>query len=189
VDETDEVAVTALATPAATRFADLTPAREQVFRHAAVRELREEAGLAVDPAALVPFAHWVTPEVETRRYDTRFFLVEMPAGQEARHDHGETTEFRWISPADAITKSLAHEIKLPPPTWTTLKQFARFPSLPAAFAWAHAVSIVRVQPALLRGEHHTMLTLPGDPAHPPLDGWEIPEDTRFFLREGRWLPV
>ena len=189
VDETDEASAAALTTPASTRFDDLTPALEQVYRQAAVRELREEASVAVDPEALIPFAHWVTPEVETRRYDTRFFLVEMPAGQEASHDQDEATELRWLSPADAIAQGLAHEIMLPPPTWTTLKQLARFESLPAAFAWANTVRIVRVQPAFLRDEHRTMLTLPGDPAHPPLDGWETPEDTRFLLREGRWLPV
>ena len=34
-----------------------------------------------------------------------------------------------------------------------------------------------------------MLTLPGDPTYPTLDGWEVPEDTRFLLEDGRWLPV
>ena len=90
--------------------------------------------MTVNPDALVPFAHWVTPEVETRRYDTRFFLVEMPVGQEARHDQDETTDLLWMSPHDAIARCLAHEIMLPPPTWTTLKQFARFSSLPTALA-------------------------------------------------------
>jgi 8-oxo-dGTP pyrophosphatase MutT (NUDIX family) len=189
VDESDEASAAATPSPASTRFTDLTPLRERVFRQAAVRELREEAGVAVDPNALVPFAHWVTPEVETRRYDTRFFLVEMPAGQEARHDQDETTDLLWIPPHAAIAKCLAHEIMLPPPTWTTLKQIARFTSLSAVFAWANSLRIVRVQPAFLRDEQRTMLTLPGDPSHPALDGWEVPEDTRFLLREGRWLPV
>jgi 8-oxo-dGTP pyrophosphatase MutT (NUDIX family) len=189
VDENDEALAAATPLPASTRFADLTPMRERVFRQAAVRELREEASVVVDQNALVPFAHWVTPEVETRRYDTRFFLVEMPAGQEARHDQDETTDLLWIPPQDAIAKCLAHEIMLPPPTWTTLKQIARFSSLSAVFAWAHSLRIVRVQPAFLRDEQRTMLTLPGDPSHPALDGWEVPEDTRFLLREGRWLPV
>jgi 8-oxo-dGTP pyrophosphatase MutT (NUDIX family) len=189
VDATDEASAAATPSPVSARFVDLTPLREQVFRQAAVRELREEASVVVNPDALVPFAHWVTPEVETRRYDTRFFLVEMPVGQEARHDQDETTDLLWVSPHDAIVKCLAHEIMLPPPTWTTLKQFARFSSLTTALAWANSLRIVRVQPAFLRDEQRTMLTLPGDPSHPPLDGWEVPEDTRFLLREGRWLPV
>ena len=189
VDENDEAAAAAAPSPVPTRFTDLTPDGEQAFRHAAVRELREEASVTVDPAALVPFAHWVTPEIETRRYDTRFFLVEMPPGQEARHDQDETTDLRWLSPRDAIASCLAHEIMLPPPTWTTLKQFARFSSLEEALSWAQSRRIVRVQPAFFRDDERTMLTLPGDPTYPAIDGWEVPEDTRFLLREGRWLPV
>src|SRR5687768_4449176 len=42
------------------------------FRLAAVRELEEEAGVRANPAELMLIAHWVTPEIETRRYDTRF---------------------------------------------------------------------------------------------------------------------
>jgi 8-oxo-dGTP pyrophosphatase MutT (NUDIX family) len=189
VDESDEAAAAMAHPPAATRFDDLTPVGEQAFRHAAVRELLEEASVTVEPSALVPFAHWVTPEIETRRYDTRFFLVEMPDGQDARHDQDEMTDLRWMSPADAIARCVAHEIMLPPPTWTTLKQFARFGSLSHAFDWARSRRIVRVQPAFLRDERRTMLTLPGDPTYPTIDGWEVPEDTRFLLQEGRWLPV
>ena len=189
VDESDEATAATVPPLSATRFADLTPAGEQAFRQAAVRELREEASVTVDPSALIPFAHWVTPEIETRRYDTRFFLVEMPTGQEARHDQDETTDLQWMAPDDAIARCLAHEIMLPPPTWTTLKQFARFASLAEAFTWAEARRIVRVQPAFLRDQQRTMLTLPGDPTYPAIEGWEVPADTRFLLRDGRWLPV
>ena len=50
----------------------------QAHRVAAVREVQEEAGVVVDPAQLILIAHWVTPEIEIRRFDTRFFLVRMP---------------------------------------------------------------------------------------------------------------
>ena len=46
----------------------------------------------------MPFAHWVTPEIEIRRYDTRFFLARMPEGQTPKHDEGETTALEWLSP-------------------------------------------------------------------------------------------
>src|SRR5688500_6960749 len=60
------------------RFPDLAPRQESAYRVGAARELAEEAGVHVGPADLVPFAHWVTPAVETRRYDTRFFVTRMP---------------------------------------------------------------------------------------------------------------
>ena len=159
------------------------------YRLAAVRELEEEAGLRVDPAELVMIAHWVTPEIETRRYDTRFFLVRVPAGQEARHDESETTEFAWMTPRDAIARCERGEIMLPPPTWTTLKRMQRHADVRELFEWATSVAIPRVQPHFYEEEDRKMLTLPGDPTYPTIDGWDVPEDTRFLLQDGRWRPV
>lgn len=144
--------------------------------------------LAVD--ALVPIAHWVTPEVEIRRYDTRFFLARMPENQHAQHDAGETTELVWIAPSDALARCRAGEIMLPPPTWTTLARLTRFSSVDEVFAWARTTPIVRVQPGFIRDGDTTLLTLPGDPLFPAMPGWEIPDDTRFRLEEGRgWRPI
>jgi 8-oxo-dGTP pyrophosphatase MutT (NUDIX family) len=144
--------------------------------------------LAVD--AVLPIAHWVTPEPEPRRYDTRFFLAVMPEGQEARHDASETTELMWVTPADAMARCRAGEIMLPPPTWTTLARLARMADLDEVLAWARSTRIVRVEPTLIREGSTTMLTLPGDPRHPPLPGWEVPDHTRFVLEEGRgWLAM
>lgn len=191
VDDSDAAAARGhlVAAETVSRFPDLTAETELVYRLAAVRELEEEVGIRVKANDLVPFGHWVTPEIETRRYDTRFFLIEIPAGQEAQHDEEETTALVWLSPTDAIDRCRRGDIMLPPPTWTTLKRFSRFASIPAAFAWAHAARIVTIQPALIRDEHQTMLTLPGDPTYPPIDGWEVPEETRFLLQDGRWRPI
>lgn len=161
----------------------------QAFRVAAVRELTEEAGVRVASADLVLIAHWVTPEIEIRRYDTRFFLVRMPEGQEAKHDAGETTALEWLTPREAIDRCERGDIMLPPPTWTTLKRMQRHRTLDDLFAWASRVAIPRVQPRLLRDAERTMLTLPGDATYPTIDDWDVPEDTRFLLQDGRWRPV
>src|SRR5205085_10824844 len=71
--------------------------------------------LAAD--ALTYFAHWVTPEVETRRFDTRFFLAVMPPGQVPVFDAGETTDGSWLRPAEAIARCREGALALPPPTW------------------------------------------------------------------------
>lgn len=159
------------------------------YRLAAVRELEEEASVRVDPAELVLIAHWVTPEVETRRYDTYFFIVRMPSGQEARHDDSETTEMAWMTPREAIARCERGEIMLPPPTWTTLKRMQRHGSVAELFEWADGVAIPRVQPHLVKDAEQTLLTLPGDPTYPTIEGWDVPEDTRFRLEGGRWRPV
>jgi 8-oxo-dGTP pyrophosphatase MutT (NUDIX family) len=191
VDDEDRARATELPrNDGPSRFPDLTAASELPFRIAAVREMQEEAALTLAASDLIPFAHWVTPEVETRRYDTRFFLARMPPGQTARHDDGETIALAWLTPSEAIERCRRGEIMLPPPTWTTLKQLARFRTADETFAWATTNVIVRVQPGLHKGPHETMLTLPGDPLYPAIPGWEVPEDTRFVLEEGkRWKPT
>jgi 8-oxo-dGTP pyrophosphatase MutT (NUDIX family) len=172
------------------RFPDLTADTELPYRVAAVREVQEEANVTIDVSDLTPLAHWVTPAIETRRYDTRFFLARMPDGQTARHDEGEMTELEWLTPQQAVARCVAGEILLPPPTWTTLKQLSRFASIDEAIEWARTKPIVCVQPGFIKDDVQTMLTLPGDPLHPTIPGWEVPEDTRFVLKEGkRWTPV
>ena len=159
------------------------------YRWAAVRELEEEAGVRVDPDDLVMIAHWVTPEIETRRYDTRFFLVRMPGNQVPQHDEGETTELAWLTPRGAIERCERGEIMLPPPTWTTLKRMQRHATVGELFEWASSVAIPRVQPQIIEERDQKMLTLPGDPTYPTIDGWDIPDETRFLLQDGRWRPV
>ena len=159
------------------------------YRLAAVRELEEEAAVRVEPSDLVMIAHWVTPEIEIRRYDTRFFLVRMPEGQQARHDEGETTELAWMTPREAIARCERGEIMLPPPTWTTLKRMQRHANLDELFEWAKTVAIPRVQPQFFEDNDQKMLTLPGDPTYPTIEGWDVPDDTRFLLQDGQWRPV
>jgi 8-oxo-dGTP pyrophosphatase MutT (NUDIX family) len=170
-------------------FRDLSADEELTYRLAAVRELKEEADVRVDPVELVAFAHWVTPRIEIRRYDTRFFLARMPEGERAQHDDHETTASRWVTPTEAIDDCLAGRILLPPPTWTTFRQLQPFSAIADVFEWAAARSIVRVEPGFVKNDEITMLTLPGDPLFPTVPGWEVPRETRFVLTEGnRWQP-
>ena len=190
VDLDDYTRATAMQPPlAASRFADLSIAQELPYRLAAVREMQEEASVSIRPEDLEPLAHWVTPDIEIRRYDTRFYLARMPAGQIARHDDSEMTELEWLSASQAVDRAVRGLILLPPPTWTTLKQISRFATVDAVFEWARTKAIVRVQPGFARTATGALLTLPGDPLHPTLPGWEIPEDTRFLLEGGKWKPA
>ena len=191
VDDDDRAMAERMHAPAGlSRFPDLSSKDELPFRVAAVRELQEEANVTVDAADLVAIAHWVTPDIESRRYDTRFYLARMPPGQIARHDEGEMTELEWVPPLAAVARCESGTIMLPPPTWTTLKQIGRFDTVEALFDWAGSKPIARVQPGFIRNGAATLLTLPGDPLHPTVEGWEIPEDTRFVLEEGKgWRPA
>lgn len=146
-------------------------------------------GLRVAIDAVTPFAHWVTPEIEIRRFDTRFLLARVPEGQEASHDAGETTALEWIAPPEAIARAERHEMLLPPPTWLTLLRLSRFASIDAAWAWASTTRIFRVQPGFFRDERGTIFTLPGTEGFPLPAGCEPFEHTHFTLADGRWRPI
>ncbi len=148
---------------------------------------RECLRLALD--TLVLFAHRVTPPIDARQFDTRFFMTRVPGNQAPAHDETETTHSTWLTPTAAIALSLQGDIVLPPPTWTTLREIEPFASVDQALAWARARRVVRRQPKLLveDGEHgRRMLVLPGDPLYPEASGEERPLETRFVWVDHRW---
>ena len=142
--------------------------------------------LAFDELAY--FAHWVTPEIETRRFDTRFFIARSPEGQTPVHDEGETSHSEWFAPLAAIERCRSGVISLPPPTWTTLSMLSRFASIDEVFAWARRKPIPRVQPRFEKRGERTLLFYPGDPMYPAVEGFDA-ADTRFVLENRRWRPV
>jgi 8-oxo-dGTP pyrophosphatase MutT (NUDIX family) len=78
---------------------DSLPSPELTTQRCAARELQEEAGLRVDNLhELVPFARWITPSAEPKRFDTDFFLWALPVGQEPAVDAQEVFDLRWLSP-------------------------------------------------------------------------------------------
>jgi 8-oxo-dGTP pyrophosphatase MutT (NUDIX family) len=103
-------------------------------RELSLAELLADRGLAVRSDLLRPFAHWITPPVEPRRYDTKFFAAALPVGQEARHVSGEADEVSWLTPSAALTEMRAGSRPMLPPTIHTLGQLAPFADVAAALA-------------------------------------------------------
>jgi 8-oxo-dGTP pyrophosphatase MutT (NUDIX family) len=147
---------------------------------------RERLRLALD--ALVLFAHWVTPPIDTRQFDTRFFMTRVPPHQTPAHDQTETTHSVWITPAAAIAQSQRGDIVLPPPTWSTLRELEPFRSVDDALVWARRRRVISRQPLLLEQDGLRMLLAPGDPLHPDAAGDEPLVETRFVFVDGRWRP-
>lgn len=94
--------------------------------NAAIRETREEAGLAVSPDQLVWLSHWTTPVGAKKRFATWFFLTILEDGQEVQVDGGEIANHRWVRPSDALreTADAAHELRLMPPTFVSIEDIA-----------------------------------------------------------------
>ncbi|MGH8988619.1 MAG: NUDIX hydrolase [Acidimicrobiales bacterium] len=130
-------------------------------------EVVEAEGLRLPAGALHYFAHWITPEGERRRYDTRFFVALAPRGQVTAHDEAETISHAWVRPAEALARHQAGEIELVLPTIRTLETLARFPQSAALMAWARDVGEVRTaRPWVVATEDGTEAFLPPDPDDP-----------------------
>jgi 8-oxo-dGTP pyrophosphatase MutT (NUDIX family) len=117
------------------------------LRTAAVREVVEEVEVTLpDPAALVPFARWITPPEVTIRFDTYFFLAPAPDGAEAKPDGSEIVDARWFEPARALEGSEAGDLLMVFPTIKNLEVLARFDSAHALLEWASTHEVRPVQP-------------------------------------------
>jgi len=90
---------------------------------AGIAALCREHDLRLDCTGLVYWSHWLTPPGVAKRFDTRFFAVRAPEGQQAEADYGEAVELMWLTPAAAL--DAARGLTLLPVTRHTLQQLAR----------------------------------------------------------------
>jgi 8-oxo-dGTP pyrophosphatase MutT (NUDIX family) len=135
-------------------------------RVAALRELREEAGIVVDdPAALVKFSRWITPAQVKIRFDTHFFLAAAPHGQEPTIDGSEIVDHGWFAPADALAAHARDELALVFPTIKHLEQLAAFPSAEEALATARASRVEPVEPRVVAEGETARIVLPDEPGY------------------------
>jgi 8-oxo-dGTP pyrophosphatase MutT (NUDIX family) len=118
---------------------------------------------------LIYFAHWVTPSLEQRRYDTRFFLVELPEGQEPAHDEHETTEQAWLTPSAALAAQERGEMFLPPPTQRTLEELGSGPPS-EVLGRAKQRRIAAILPKVVVIDQQFTILLPWDPDYAATDG-------------------
>ena len=139
---------------------------EGAARRAAVREAMEEAGLVLDEASLVEFAHWTAPRVAPKRFATWFFLAPCPPGTPViTIDGGEIHDHAWMRPADAIERRDAGEIELAPPTWITLHRLARSADLAAAIVDARREAVERFETRVAPTEGGLVALWAGDVAY------------------------
>jgi 8-oxo-dGTP pyrophosphatase MutT (NUDIX family) len=133
---------------------------------AAVRELEEEAGIALpESAAVVPWSRWITPPEVKVRFDTWFFVTESPAGAEATPDGGECVAARWLRPSDALEAHVRDELMLVFPTIKHLEALGRMGSVADALQNAHAREVVPVQPRMVVRDGAAEVRLPGEPGY------------------------
>jgi recombination protein RecT len=101
---------------------------------------------------VVYFAHWITPEAEPRRYDTRFFLARLPHGREVRPDPREMTDALWLAPSEALERFAAGKLPMVFPTVRSLEQLVPFRTTTEALQAFRARDVEPVMPRLVRTE-------------------------------------
>jgi 8-oxo-dGTP pyrophosphatase MutT (NUDIX family) len=137
-----------------------------VNRRLALSDLLERRGLSVRSDLLRPWAHWITPRFEPRRYDTWFFLAALPKEQQTRDVSGEADRASWIRPRDAVAAAAAGEVAMLPPTWAVLEQLAGYSRVADAWDAAQSKSIETITPGWLDRAGEVTLVLPGESAFP-----------------------
>lgn len=146
------------------RWHERTAASAEAF----VEMVRVE-GLELALDLLHPFAHWVTPEVSPKRFDTHFYIAAAPPGQVAAHDGREAVDSFWVTPRDALRDCEERRRVIIFPTLCNLALLGTSPDAAAAVAAAKARTVQCIRPTL--GPHadgRRVPVLPSDCGYPPL---------------------
>jgi len=140
---------------------------EAGHRVCAVRELEEEAGIAL-PAdeELVLFSRWITPEVISRRFDAWFFLALAPAHSPPEPDGAETTEAGWFEPKAALAAQETGKMALAFPTMHQLTSLLPFRTSAEAIEAHRGRAVESILPKVIGTEENHRVVLPGDPDYP-----------------------
>ena len=169
--------------------------RKKILDGAPAEATLLSAGLGWATDALSPWAHWITPSIEPKRFSARFFIAELPPGQDPAYDNAETVDQRWITPADALRH--AAELELPPPQVRTCWELAEHASIEAVLAAARdrAEEPHPIMPRLAPADRPCLL-LPWDPEYTTKGTGEAmplgyqPKwargPSRFVMEDRRW---
>jgi 8-oxo-dGTP pyrophosphatase MutT (NUDIX family) len=134
--------------------------------------------LKIDASELVYWAHWITPSAAPKRFDTNFFVIPAPQGQEIRIDTSEATEWTWIEPTHALAAHDRGEFPLSPPTVLTLQEisnsFAAHGSLPSMLAAEGERRVATVLPKAINGPTENFTLMPWHPDYHAAPGEGVP---------------
>ena len=151
---------------------------------------------------LYRWSHWITPQKMKKRFDTRFFVANMPADQICRPDNRETTHGVWISPQSGLTGNLSGEIPLSPPTVATLHELLSYSGVNELIEDArHRPWGKALIPRLVPVENEVVIVEPWDPLYNQKEIHLTTNDlaanvvdvgesfSRLWHHKGIWTPV
>ncbi len=109
---------------------------------------------------LVPFAHWITPDMMPKRFDTHFFLAGAPEGQAALHDGSETVDSVWANPGRIIEEAKDGKWTIIFPTRVNIEKLGKASNVAEAMQNAREDEIVTVLPVVKQIDGETVLEIP-----------------------------
>jgi 8-oxo-dGTP pyrophosphatase MutT (NUDIX family) len=182
---------------AARALGDNLPPDEALAVHrAALRELREEAGIVLDGIdRLVPIAHWTTPSFMPRRFSTWFFVADVPPDAVPVFAPDEVADDLWLTPRAALKRRAKEELSMWVPTSAVIQRLVeinattaadvagqvRFAATPAPQIAVETPSVVRLRVGSagalpgrvgivsVHGHRDVVVVDPGDPSDAALD--------------------
>jgi hypothetical protein len=113
---------------------------------------------------LRPWAHWITPEFEPRRFDARFFVAAVPPGQLARDVSGEADQAVWMPVATAVRGFADGELPMLPPTIIALRELSTFDTVAEVLAAEMTVTTLMPRAVLDGAEVVLVIDGPDGPA-------------------------
>jgi len=154
-------------------------------------EVLTQMGLRLSATLLQPWSRWITPSVGgvvRKRFDARFFLARVPAGQTPRHDGHEATDSAWLTPRGALQQYWDGEIELAPPQIMSLVHLSRHASVDSCMVQARSRTPPLVHPEPFEHEGTRIICYPGDERHSVRER-ALPGPTRLHWCGRRFEPA
>lgn len=127
-----------------------------------IGDFLEREGLRLATDLLTPFAHWITPSMMPKRFDTRFYIAGAPGDHLAVHDGSESVDSVWVRPADALREAEEGKRTIIFPTRMNVSKLGRYERVADAIETARRTPIVTVEPRLEQRDTGAVLCIPAE---------------------------
>ena len=165
--------------------------QQQLHGGQGFEQVLQDAALRIDTQHLAPWSRWITPlmpSVTNKRFDTRFFVAVLPAGQAPIHDNVEAVDSIWLTPRAALEKYWARELSLAPPQIMTLVSLQGYADATSVLRAAAQQQPPRVMPETFDADGLRHICYPGDSLH-SVQQRAMMGPTRLRFIEGRFEPL
>jgi 8-oxo-dGTP pyrophosphatase MutT (NUDIX family) len=125
-----------------------------------IAEFLEKENLTLACDLLQPFAHWITPDMMPKRFDTHFYLAQAPDDHVAIHDGYESVDSVWVSPVNALKGAEDGTYTIIFPTRLNIEMLGESDSVANALEAARNRTIIPVTPWTEKRDDGVYLCIP-----------------------------